>query len=759
MASASGCTGSIEKAIEIELKLSHLILVFSMILPFPSFVFSQLTFADSSRLKDPQYFENRIKKISDEDLFSALDRDRVELKEIQGAFGKKDIQRAYEAWAAYWDTKAQPKYVTQNFQLLRDTDLLKSYDEMRSYVKNHPEEKDTTLARAEMIMRHEIVTWGDVVVKFGPRLDFNREIGQSGKYGFHYWIWSRPLITAYLLTGDQMYLAKFDELFNQWYEQRNGISGGFQNLNVVYYELGLGIRNRLFIEYYFLPYETRTWRTHERMLKTILGAARWLYELERWEGYRPGNWQIVGSYMLAQLAMVFPEFKESPTWLKIALQRLEEHMNQDFFEDGGHSERAPRNYTLLTYLSYRNLYYLLNEYRVREDLKEGIRKSMGRTIDWWLTMLAPTGEVPAINDSHRGLFPVGILKDGAEFYGKPEVYGVLKNLFGVSVKEPATVPSYTSRHMPASGFTVMRTDWSRDALYMNVSYGKFSGFHTHNDMLGFELYAYGKALAVDAGIGLTYDDSLYIPWYQSSKAHNMVVVDDQNMEWKEIIGENVVWSSMKGLDYFAAEHRGYAALGVHHRRHIAFVKPRYWVVLDRLRCQKDGSTLSWYFHSPTQLIPHGMGFRSSADPGIVVLPAVAGLSVRAGKGPSASTVDFTPGKTQEIGWIAFDQRTSSNSVKQFPILLFPFKSDFPSLEFTQLTDDHFVVKASRYTDHLYFPTPPYDDGDIATDALFLLIHQEWGRTMSYSLVEGTYLRYTGKQVWGSPTKSSVEGDL
>ena len=213
MASASGCTGSIEKAIEIELKLSHLILVFSMILPFPSFVFSQLTFADSSRLKDPQYFENRIKKISDEDLFSALDRDRVELKEIQGAFGKKDIQRAYEAWSAYWDTKAQPKYVTQNFQLLRDTDLLKSYDEMRSYVRDQPEEKDTTLARAEMIMRHEIVTWGDVVVKFGPRLDFNREIGQSGKYGFHYWIWSRPLITAYLLTGDQMYLAKFDELF------------------------------------------------------------------------------------------------------------------------------------------------------------------------------------------------------------------------------------------------------------------------------------------------------------------------------------------------------------------------------------------------------------------------------------------------------------------------------------------------------------------------------------------------------------------
>src|SRR4030067_2059818 len=131
--------------------------------------------------------------------------------------------------------------------------------------------------------------------------------------------------------------------------------------------------------------------------------------------------------MLAQIAMVFPEFKEASEWLNIGLQRLQEHMEQDFFEDGGHSERAPRNYTLLTYLSYRNLYYLLEVYRVRQDLMERIRESMGRTIDWWLTMLTPTGEVPAINDSHRGLFPIPILHDGAEFYHKPEVYGVLKN--------------------------------------------------------------------------------------------------------------------------------------------------------------------------------------------------------------------------------------------------------------------------------------------------------------------------------------------
>jgi hypothetical protein len=724
---------------------------------FPSIVLGQLTFADISRLKDRWYLENRIKSITDDDLFSSLDLGCTGLTRVRSAFEGREFQHAYEEWAKYWREKKQPKYLTQNYHLLIDTDLLKTYDEIRSYANANPEEKDPILRAADRIMRHEIRTWGDVVLDFGPVVDFNKEIGKSGKYGFHYWMWARPLNTAQVLTGDQRYLEEFDNLFNQWYEQRNGISRSIPELDVVYYELGLGIRNRVFIEHYFLPYEGRTSRTHERMLKTILGAARWLYELERWEGYRAGNWQIVGSYMLAEIAMVFREFKESAEWLRMGLKRLEEHMEQDFFEDGGHSERAPRNYTLLTYLSYRNLYYLLKAYKVREELEDRIQRSMGRTMDWWIAMLAPTGEVPAINDSHRGLFPIGILQDGAEFYSKREIYGVLKNLFNIAVTDPVPLPSFTSRHMPASGFTVMRSDWTRDALYMNINYGKFAGFHSHNDLLDFEVYAYGKALAVDAGIGLTYDDPLYIPWYQSSKAHNMVVVHDENLVRKEIAGENIVWSSTDAVDYFAGEHKGYAAFGVSHRRQIAFVKPRYWIVLDQLRCEKDGNTLSWYFHSPTHLIPSATGVRSSTSPGIVVIPAKAGLDARVGKGFATSTDDLTPGKSQEINWIAFDQTSSVGVTKQFPVLLYPYREKALEIEFREVSPEHYRLRTDRFTDDLYFPIHPYGDRDVSTDAVFLLLHHEPEAPVTFSLVQGTYLWYRGKEIRSSRDRVSVDG--
>jgi len=740
--------------------VARYLILFIVLCVSPRDLASQLKFSQGSKLADRDYIERAVRNISDDDLFDALRGDLAGLSEVLQAVRQREFRIAYERWGKYWAAKAQPKYITRDHQFLLDTEMLKGYEEARTEAAALPAERDSILARASLLKRNIIRTWGDAVIDFGTEVDFNREIGQSGKYGFHYWGWSKPLLAAFVFTQDQSYLAKFDELFHRWYEQRNTITRGFPELDVVYYELGLGTRNRAFIEYYFLPYQNRTWRTHERLLKTILGAARWLYELERWEGYRPGNWQIHGSYMLAQIAMVFPEFREADEWLRMALLRLQEHLNQDFFEDGGHSERAPRNYTLATYLSYRNLSYLFSVYRVGDTVARDIRQRMGNTIDWWISMLAPTGEIPAINDSHRGLFPVFVLRDGAEFFQKPYVYGVLNNLLGT--RPPATtpsLPSFVSRHMPASGFTIMRSDWSREAFYMNINYGKWNGSHTHYDMLDFELYAYGRALAIDAGLGLTYDDPLYIPWYRSSRAHNMVTVNDQNIDREKCEGRNVAWSSDNRLDYFSAEHDGYIRLGVHHRRQIVFVKPRYWLVIDDLQSNKDGDTLSWYIHTPSLLEQSNGRYRSTSTPGLLVVPVSAETTTRTGKGMAASTSNLTPGRTEEINWLALDKVSTAGSANRFVVLLAPFREQPESLRCIALSETHFQIRTSAYSDDLYLSSTPMDNGVVATDARCVLLHREAGQPVRACIVEGTFLRINGVEVWKSETRTSSELQL
>ncbi|HMK39677.1 MAG TPA: alginate lyase family protein, partial [Bacteroidota bacterium] len=518
-------------------------------------------------------------------------------------------------------------------------------------------------------------------------------------------------------------------------------------------------RNRMFIENYLLPCRDRTGATHARILKTMITAGRWLYELERWEGYRAGNWQVHGAYMLVQIALVFPEFRESDAWLRIGLQRLTEHMDEDFFPDGGHSERAPRNYTLATYLNYRNVAYLLESYRVRGDVLQRIRASMGKTIDWWITMITPTGEVPAINDSHRGLFPAAILRDGARLFGKPQAYAVLRNLLGETGGETGPLPAYTSRHMPESGFSIMRTDWTPAALYLSVNYGPFAGFHTHFDMLDFEMYAYGKAMAVDAGLGLTYDDTLYNSWYRTSRAHNMVTVNDSSIEREGISGEQIRWGSTRSLDYFSGEHRGYRRFGVLERRQIALVKPSYWFIRDDIISSHPGDTLSWYFHTPERLVRAGAGFSSAQGPGIRVIPAGDAYPFRTGTGWAASTSIKLPGRTEQIPWIRFDQVTSADSARRFAIVIAPFRLQEEAPVSRQVSDRHFVVKSAGDTDHLYFTGGEYADDMLRTDAEFVLVRMPEHGPARYAVIEGTYVLYGGKKIFTSPARSSFEGEL
>ncbi|MCK5572519.1 MAG: hypothetical protein KAJ12_07145, partial [Bacteroidetes bacterium] len=292
--------------------------------------FAEEDSAATSRLEDTLYVNSQIRDISDADLFDALDLDRPDLGAVKEAVRAEDFAEAYRAWQAHWGAREKPGYLQQTQQLLIDTEMLTGYDAFRSYVEAYPDERELIMSRAADIMNNRIRTWGDSEVSFGEAVDFDMELMDSEKYGFHYWGWSRPLTMAYLLTGDSSYLAKFEELFNGWHEQRNTIRNPFRDRDVVYYELGLGIRNRMFIEYYLLPHRERLPETDGHILKTILGAARWLYELEEWEGYRPGNWQIHGSYMLVQTALTFDGFKESDEWLRLGLQRLQEHLEMDF---------------------------------------------------------------------------------------------------------------------------------------------------------------------------------------------------------------------------------------------------------------------------------------------------------------------------------------------------------------------------------------------------------------------------------------------
>jgi hypothetical protein len=229
------------------------------------------------------------------------------------------------------------------------------------------------------------------------------------------------------------------------------------------------------------------------------------------------------------------------------------------------------------------------------------------------------------------------------------------------------------------------------------------------------------------------------------------------MERESIEGENIRWSSNPLLEYFSGEHRGYERMGMRHRRQILFVNHRYWVILDDLKCEKGGDTLSWYFHTPTTLVSDGRGYRGTGQPGILVYPLAGGEHPRTGTSMASSTSDLTPGKTERINWVAFDQISKAARTMQYNVLLFPYREKHTPVEYAAISETHFRIKSPDGIDDLYVSSGLSRDGEVETDAPVLLFHRGGNKTIRYSLVGGTYLRVSGTQVWSSPTRVAAEG--
>lgn len=716
----------------------------------------------TDRRKDKAYLDHSIRHINDPDLFAALNLSRDELAPVRRAVEQSDFAEAYVAWGEYWKTVAKRGMFQDPDQLLCTEDA--ATDSFKGI-------KDGVLAQANDLLAHKINGWGDVTIQFGPVVDFNAAYGANGKYGFHYWIWSRPLIQAYLLTKDQKYLAGFDQLFNQWYEQRDKVQGEIAEIHPIYYELGLGIRNRAFLEYYCLPYDERPAQTHERMLKTVLGAARWLYQEEN-RMYRGGNWQIIGSYGMSHIGLMVPEFKEADDWVKLGSDRLIAHTVQDSYDDGCHKERVPSSYMLYLYRDPRNLAVLMKGRPEYQPIIDKFRGPMERTLNWWTYAMPPDGVVPAINDGGRLPMPPALLQDGVDLFNRRDMGWVKENIVlppAAPSTQPATnprtldrdKPKQRSTFFPSSGFTIMRSDWSRDARYMMINHGPSGGGHSHEDALSFEMNAYGMAMAIDAGIGLTYDDPHHSNWYRRAKSHNMLLVDNQDPNREEATGRDVVWTSLSHIDYWAATHHGYQkSLGVTHRRHVAFIKPNYFVIYDVVDSSRGDHELSWNLHTTLNLAPDKRN-PNAKGPGLLILPSSDEWKESRSNGIADTRgIKSFPTQHAVIDWLKYDGQLKQAAPTTFGVALYPYPAQAPSVKFSTVTKNdrsaHFTLESADGTDHLLFGD--IDSNDISFRGAFAHLRLVKDKLVTASMSQGTLLsRGSLKLHYAQPRDVEAEG--
>jgi hypothetical protein len=225
--------------------------------------------------------------------------------------------------------------------------------------------------------------------------------------------------------------------------------------------------------------------------------------------------------------------------------------------------------------------------------------------------------------------------------------GLYAFLFGGAVPANGTPPLATSVNFPVLGICLLR---STNGALMSFDYGPFLG-HGHLAKMGLTLFANRKLWLADYGTP-GYGASI-LPWYQSTFAHNTVVVDGQSQSRTK---ENNVKLWLGGADLEAAASETTEAYpGVAHTRTVVRIGDCF-VVADQLKSEAE-HTFDLYLHSEGKLSLDGG--EPEAQPIAAPVPWIEKLSARmpvtalSGRwAEGASGVGFWVGGTSSLTPIA-----------------------------------------------------------------------------------------------------------
>ncbi|MDE3259739.1 MAG: heparinase II/III family protein [Gemmatimonadota bacterium] len=533
-------------------------------------------------------FPDKLVHISDASFFDALDPDHPGLEEVRSDADSRRYDEAFGAWWRHFLSRSHPV-----------NPFARSVEQLRSRVVADPDLADTIVNGGRR-------RFGQVEIDFAGPVAFNAWFGDQSKYGFHYLGWMDCLTRAALDTRDERYIDAYLEIFRQWYAARHEIKGA-RRMHPVFYELGLSVRSHRFVNFLYavklLELGHLLSTDHIRQLfKSFLGAARWLTLEQNAKGYREGNWQMHGISAMIHIGFLLPEFRESREFRTVGAHYLEQHMEKDYYADGGHSERCySYGSGCLRHLEEATLLAEANP-DLQPPATLDWRERTSNAYAWFLKMAGPGGEMPGINDGSF-LDGTGLLKQACDFTRDGTYLWPIRHKLDANGPEPAK-PGFESQRLETSEFCVMRSGWEPEDAFMLINHGQWPGGHSHMGILDINLYAFGVPLAAEVSRFGPYD----APWdmyFRSEQAHNHVVIEGALSARPEIRGEEIQFGSTASWDFFSGRHRAYeVSAGVVIERRILFFKPWGFLVSDAVGCSHRRRSALWYLHSVFPFVKH-----------------------------------------------------------------------------------------------------------------------------------------------------------
>jgi hypothetical protein len=394
---------------------------------------------------------------------------------------------------------------------------------------------------------------------------------------------------------------------------------------------------------YYLCLEDLDEELHLLWLQSFYDHGRFLEQhLELYSS--PYNHLIAEASALYMLGTCFPEFRDADRWRKRGRLVLDGRVGAQFYIDGGSVEQS-------TFYHHATVgFYLLAGILARavgDDLSEHTWAAVERGLEFSMKLLQPDGRTPTIGGADDGRpirmehLPFWDFRPyhavGAVLFNRPDFKYIAGRFYedalwllgpqGLATFDSmqSAAPDVRSVQLPASGYAVMRTDWSRAADYVCFDVGEQAvgmrtdavpnSMHGHADCLSLIAWLNGRRVLVDPGLFAYNCGGEWEAHFRETGAHNTAKVDGRDqarhlsgMAWTHSYRAVLEgWSARGERAWCIGSHDGFARGpgGVTHRRAVWLRPDSYLLIYDEFAGVGEHDFSINYQFAPGTLVQTG----------------------------------------------------------------------------------------------------------------------------------------------------------
>ena len=282
------------------------------------------------------------------------------------------------------------------------------------------------------------------------------------------------------------------------------------------------------------------------------------------------EYHLLGNHLLENgFSLLFGAYYfEDEKFYKKAKEILQEELEEQILEDGGHFELSPMYHQLMLFRLLDCINLVQNNEYKNQELLESLTSKAEIMIGWLENVSYKNGDIPLLNDSANNIAPTS-----------QELFKYANTL---------KLNSQNSK-LNSSGYRKILKDNYECIVDIGKIGPDYIPGHAHADTFNFELYIKNNPFIVDTGIS-TYETNRRRDIERSTFSHNTVEINNTNSSevWGSfrVANRACIANLIEKDDTILATHNGYKKLGIYHTRTWEFQENKI-IIKDSLNQKAD----------------------------------------------------------------------------------------------------------------------------------------------------------------------------